>query len=469
MTFVSYAQNQEDVMLYRALRDVKQGFYIDVGAQDPVIDSVTKAFYDRGWHGINVEPNDEYFRKLQSERPHDLNLETVVGREPGVTSFYEVAHTGLSTTNACYARRHSEAGYEVTQREVLSTTLDRICADCGVPTVHFLKIDVEGSERGVLEGFSFEAIRPWVVVVEATEPNTDHEVFAEWEDLLLGRRYRFVYFDGLNRFYVAEEHAYLERHFSRPANPLDQYVNYQLLRARAELDEVRAADRHALVESLNHMLGEVQVAQADAQTLRDEVQAVTAKRDRDLVNLQEAMEDRDQQLGSLKETTAERVRQLAGLQEAIAERDRQLVSLQQAMAERDRRLVSLEEGVAERDRQLFSLEGSLAERDRELVSLRMKLASTQRRVQSVRSSISWKLTSPLREVRRAAFRLIGLFRRSKPFADLATSAFASSDLAACDEIAAGLTEPARLLYRNLRNATALQRYAEEKRISRRGI
>src|SRR5215471_9401452 len=98
MSFVSYAQNQEDVMLYRALRDLEQGFYIDVGAQDPIIDSVTKAFYDRRWHGINIEPNEEYFHKLQSERPHDLNLATAVGREPGLIYFYEVAHTGLSTT-----------------------------------------------------------------------------------------------------------------------------------------------------------------------------------------------------------------------------------------------------------------------------------------------------------------------------------------------------------------------------------
>ena len=100
MSFISYAQNHEDVMLYRALREVKEGFYIDVGAQDPVIDSVTKAFYERGWRGINIEPNEEYFRKLQDDRPHDINLLTAVGREPGAISFYEVAHTGLSTTSA---------------------------------------------------------------------------------------------------------------------------------------------------------------------------------------------------------------------------------------------------------------------------------------------------------------------------------------------------------------------------------
>lgn len=392
MIFVSYAQNQEDVMLYRALREVKQGFYIDVGAQDPVIDSVTKAFYDRGWHGINIEPNEEYFHKLQTERPHDLNLATVIGREPGFVYFYEVEHTGLSTTNAGYAQRHSEAGYQVERREVSCTTLDRICADCSVETVHFLKIDVEGSERGVLEGFSFETVRPWLVVVEATEPNADHEVYTEWEELLLGRRYRFVYFDGLNRFYAAEEHADLAQHFSRPPNFFDQYVSYQLWRTRAELDEVQAAERNALVNSLNHLLTEVQ-------TLRE----VIAQRD---LQLAQQLAQRDDQVGSLREV--------------IAGRERQLGALQQ------------------------------------------NLTATQRRLQSMRSSMSWKLTSPLREVRRFAGRIAGWFRRPKPSSDTATSAFASSDLTVSDEIAAGLTEPARLLYRNLRDEAAFQRSGTKK-------
>jgi FkbM family methyltransferase len=170
MTFVSYAQNQEDVMLYRALRDVKHGFYIDVGAQDPVIDSVTKAFYDRGSRGINIESHEEYFQKLHSERPHDLNPSTAVGRDAGVVCFYETVHAGLSTTNADYAQWHSEAGYQAECGAVACTTLDSICADSGVAAISLLKIEVAGTEREVLEGFSFETVRPWRVVVEATEP-----------------------------------------------------------------------------------------------------------------------------------------------------------------------------------------------------------------------------------------------------------------------------------------------------------
>ena len=401
-------------MLYRALRDVEHGFYIDVGAQDPVIDSVTKAFYDRGWHGINIEPSTEYFQKLQSERPHDINLATAVGRESGVSTFYEVPRTGLSTTHERYAQRHSEAGYEVQRREVPCTTLDRICAEYQISTVHFLKIDVEGAEREVLQGCSFEAVRPWVVVIEATEPNSDQTNFAEWEDLLLRRSYRFVYFDGINRFYTAEEHADLARHLSRPPNVLDEYVSYALWRTRADLEALREANYTALANSLNHMLAEVESARSQAQSLR------------------EAMAERE-----------------LTLQAALADRD-------QVLAQRGRQLENLQDTIGQRERQLGSLQELLAQRDRQVASLQTNLAASQRNLKSIRSSVSWKITSPLRELRRALRRVAGLFRhQTPPTAPLAASG--NSETAAPDEIASHLTEPARLIYRNLRDAAALRR------------
>ena len=56
MAFRSYAQNFEDLMLYRALGKVERDFYIDIRAQHPEIDSVSKAFVDKGWRGVHVEP-----------------------------------------------------------------------------------------------------------------------------------------------------------------------------------------------------------------------------------------------------------------------------------------------------------------------------------------------------------------------------------------------------------------------------
>ena len=56
---LSYAQFLEDIQLYRALKEIKNGFYIDVGANHPLDHSVTKLFYEKGWSGINIEPSPE--------------------------------------------------------------------------------------------------------------------------------------------------------------------------------------------------------------------------------------------------------------------------------------------------------------------------------------------------------------------------------------------------------------------------
>ena len=85
--FKSYAQNFEDLMLYRALGHVGHGCYVDVGAQHPEVDSVSKAFFDRGWHGVHVEPVPHYANLLREARPGDQVIEAVVSDRFGHTTF----------------------------------------------------------------------------------------------------------------------------------------------------------------------------------------------------------------------------------------------------------------------------------------------------------------------------------------------------------------------------------------------
>lgn len=58
---ISFAQNGEDIRLLRAFIEQPTGFWVDVGANHPINDSVTKLFSLRGWRGINVEPVKNFF------------------------------------------------------------------------------------------------------------------------------------------------------------------------------------------------------------------------------------------------------------------------------------------------------------------------------------------------------------------------------------------------------------------------
>lgn len=226
MAFISYAQNLEDVMLWRVFFGLEKGFYIDVGANDPVIDSVTKAFYDRGWRGINVEPLHTCYQRLCQKRPRDVNLQVAAGTQKATLVFYEIPDTGLSTLNCDIAEQHRLHGWEVIENKVPVLTLVDICQHYAQETIHFLKIDVEGTEKQVLLGMDFQRYRPWVIVIEATVPLGQQQNYHEWEDILLHHGYQYVYFDGINRFYLAQEEAEMATYLSSPPNHFDKYLRY---------------------------------------------------------------------------------------------------------------------------------------------------------------------------------------------------------------------------------------------------
>jgi FkbM family methyltransferase len=249
-TFVSYAQNGEDVLLWRALGHVKNGRYVDVGAWDADEHSVTKAFYDRGWRGIDIEPIPELAEALREARPEDEVVQAAVAltegaevtlhriRQPGTAR----EATGLSTLIDDIASGHAHDGrFEVDDIKVETRTLASICGSRRLGgVIHFLKIDVEGAEADVLRSMDFATCRPWVVLVEATKPLSVEPSHEEWEHLLLDAGYEFCVFDGLSRFYVAAEHPELKADLSYPVCVFDEYTRPGELSMRQSLEDQRA-------------------------------------------------------------------------------------------------------------------------------------------------------------------------------------------------------------------------------------
>jgi FkbM family methyltransferase len=237
-TKISYAQNHEDILLARIFSERRNGFYIDIGAHDPVNYSVTKYFYDLGWHGINIEPSSDIFPRLCAGRARDINLNIGLCDKEGILEFYEAKNgEGLSTFVRSEKERHSKAGFEFVDRQCQVTTLASICERYVHCEIDFMSVDVEGCEREVIAGADWKKWRPRVVVIEATKPGTRIPSHEAWESLLLEADYLFATFDGLNRYYVRAEDKQLLSGLSTPVNVFDAYIPYEYLR---QMDELRA-------------------------------------------------------------------------------------------------------------------------------------------------------------------------------------------------------------------------------------
>lgn len=225
MAFVSYAQNFEDVMLWRALKHVENGRYIDIGASDPLVNSVSLAFHQHGWRGLHVEPIDVHADALRAARPGDVVLKVALGETKGTASFFVVSDgIGMSTCVSEIADSYSAAGLKVVQTSVPCVRLRDLFDEHVDGEVHWMKIDVEGFEGKVIRSWPPSPVRPWIVVVESTRPMTQIPAHTEWENELLGLGYRFAYFDGLNRFYISDAHPELAASFICGPNFFDQFV-----------------------------------------------------------------------------------------------------------------------------------------------------------------------------------------------------------------------------------------------------
>lgn len=203
---VYYSQNREDIILLSFFSDQKKGFYVDVGANDPVKHSVTKLFYDRGWSGLNIEPNEMLLSRLKRRRPRDINMGFAVSDRVGKIKIrlYNSpdGYYGLSTVSSSvqenYEHEHSVNTDNYRDVEVDVITLKKLFDRLKLKTIDFMKVDVEGYEFEVLMGNDWTKYRPRVICIEANHLQKD------WREYLISQSYIEVFDDGLNKYYVDE-------------------------------------------------------------------------------------------------------------------------------------------------------------------------------------------------------------------------------------------------------------------------
>ena len=281
MSFVSYARNCEDVMLWRALRDVGKGFYVDIGASDPEVASTTRAFYERGWFGINVQPVDEYYQRLVESRPRDTNLRVAAGREAGMRTLATRRASDSSPRSSEIGRGHE--GVEATVVPVRPLT--QLIEESSLSPIHFLKIDVKGDQVDVLGGLDLQRVRPWIILVGAIDSDFKIRPRDRWEHLITGSGYSFAYFDGLNCFYVADEIPGAKERLATPPNLVDDFV-----RSEERLTGQRAADLESDLSHLRLYSAGLETALKDASIQHTRLEELLAAKRSEAAGLHKALQ-----------------------------------------------------------------------------------------------------------------------------------------------------------------------------------
>jgi len=189
----SYSQEGEDLILARIFSKQARGRYVDVGAHHPDRFSNTKLFYDRGWSGINIEPNPDSLPDFHASRPRDINLQLGVSDHSTELSYHCFDDPALNTFDPDMVRHRLEhTAYKVLRTipirvERLSTILEQHLRPGD--TIDFLTIDVEGQDLAVLKSNDWDRFRPRWVLAEAIEQSLSGALRSDIARFMEARKY----------------------------------------------------------------------------------------------------------------------------------------------------------------------------------------------------------------------------------------------------------------------------------------
>lgn len=195
----SNSQFQEDLLIDLLMNRKKDGFYIDIGANDPFFDNNTQRFYLRGWRGINIEPNFLEYKKIVANRKFDINLHLAISEKPGKHQFYQVGNdTTLSTLDQAKAAKMArERKVAVNTSTVDGIQLSEILSThVGDRHIDFMSVDTGGHDLIVLWSNDWDKYRPTLVVVDSK---------ANWREIILfmdTNKYLYLFSNLENALFV---------------------------------------------------------------------------------------------------------------------------------------------------------------------------------------------------------------------------------------------------------------------------
>lgn len=172
-----HSQSFQDRLVMEILNHQRDGFFIDLAANDPFLFSNTRAIErDYGWRGLCIEGQAELARKLAQHRTCQV-VNNLIGAHPGSVVFEEVRafdgwEHGLSHVvgKGDLSKSIPNQNNSFSVKEIIR--IDTIMRAAGAPaTINYMSLDVEGKEEAALSSFDFKHHQIEVLTVERPSAN----------------------------------------------------------------------------------------------------------------------------------------------------------------------------------------------------------------------------------------------------------------------------------------------------------
>jgi FkbM family methyltransferase len=204
---LSFSQCSEDLILMKILDEkmIERGFYVDVGAFNPIIYSNTCLLHHLGFVGVNIDMDADKISEFEIMRPQDHNICAAISSHEGHVRRFKYAESAtnrigsLETDTELSALGRSPIGVDTVECKSLTNVLKHI--DLDPNDFVFLNIDCEGHDFEVLRSLDFSIYKPVAICIESLE----HAMTRKISDHLSLLGYKTVAFTGVSSLYLRQQ------------------------------------------------------------------------------------------------------------------------------------------------------------------------------------------------------------------------------------------------------------------------
>lgn len=165
------SQTGEDLILETLMPEQKTGLYIDIGANHPIKFNNTFLFHNKGWSGINIEPNPERLWWFKIFRRKDINLNIGIGPEKSEMDFYVFNTHTLSTFDKKSKEEYEKMGHKL--KKVIKVPIlplsEVLKENVGEKQIDIMSVDTEGFDMQVLQSNDWNKFKPRFIILETLE------------------------------------------------------------------------------------------------------------------------------------------------------------------------------------------------------------------------------------------------------------------------------------------------------------